>query len=131
MPKIRGPFEVKIAPQPLSDVASPAQLGRMSLDKRYDGELSATAQGEMLGWRTPDGKSGAYVAMERVEGTLAGRRGSFVLYHASAMEAGAPRQSIRVAPGSGSGELAGLTGSMSIELTDGRHEYVLEYELPT
>jgi hypothetical protein len=129
MPKIRGPFEVKIAPQPISDVAAPTQIGRMSLDKRYSGALSGTAQGEMLAWRTPDGKSGGYVALEKVDATLAGKAGTFCLQHSSTMHEGAQAQSIRVVPGSGTGALVGLTGSMTVEITAGKHEYVFEYAL--
>jgi hypothetical protein len=125
MPKIRGPFEVKIAPLEASQAAT--QIGRMALDKKYEGELSATAQGEMLAWRS--GQSGGYVAMERVEGVLGGKRGTFHLQHSSTMHAGAPQQSVQVVPGSGTGELVGLRGSMTIENAAGKHEYVFDYDV--
>jgi hypothetical protein len=126
-----GPFDVTLAPLELSPVAAPSGLGRMSLDKRFHGALEATSQGEMLAFRTPDRQSGGYVAMETVRGTLDGRRGSFVLQHSSTMLHGAPSQSITVAPGSGTGELAGLTGRMVVEIAaDGAHAYRFDYELP-
>jgi hypothetical protein len=125
-----GPFDVALAPQPLSDVAAPAGLGRMSIDKRFHGELEATSQGEMLSWRDAAMTSGGYVALELVRGTLAGREGSFVLQHSSTMTRGAPEQSIIVVPDSGTEELIGLAGRMTIVIADGRHSYHFEYTLP-
>src|SRR5690606_2221134 len=71
-----GTFDVQIAPQqPDNPQAEAAGLVRLSLDKRYHGPLDATAQGEMLADSGGGQKDGAYVAMERVTGTLDGRRG--------------------------------------------------------
>ena len=53
----------------------------MSLDKRFHGELEATSRGEMLSAGTSVKGSAGYVAIERVEGTLEGRSGTFVLQH--------------------------------------------------
>ena len=126
-----GPFDVTLAPLDLSPVAAPAGLGRMSLDKRFHGALEATSQGEMLAFRSADKRSGGYVAMETVRGTLDGRRGSFVLQHSSTMLHGAPAQSITVAPESGTDELAGLSGRMVVDIAaDGTHAYRFDYELP-
>lgn len=126
-----GPFDVTLAPQPLSDVAAPAGLGRMSLDKRFHGQLQATSQGEMLSWRDAAKTSGGYVALELVRGTLAGREGSFVLQHSSTMAAGAPQQSITVVPGSGTGALAGLSGRMEVVIGEGgAHSYRFDWALP-
>ncbi len=130
MPKVRGPFEVKLSPLASSEVAKDAGVGRMSLEKQFHGALEGESRGEMLGVRSADQKSGGYVAMERFEGALDGRRGAFHLQHGSFMDAGKPEQSIRVVPGSGAGELAGLRGSMVVELgAKGEHVYVFEYEL--
>jgi hypothetical protein len=126
-----GPFDVALAPQPLSDVAAPAGLGRMSIDKRFHGELEATSQGEMLSWRDAAMTSGGYVALELVRGTLAGREGSFVLQHSSTMAAGVPQQSITVVPGSGTGALAGLSGRMEVVIGEGgAHSYRFDWGLP-
>lgn len=126
-----GPFDVKLQPlQPYNEDAG-AQLGRMSIDKQFHGDLDAVSKGEMLSTRTPGPQgSGAYVAIERVTGTLHGRRGSFVLVHNATMTAGAPHLNIIVAPGSGTGELAGLSGRMKIEIAPGgKHSYEFEYAL--
>ena len=126
-----GPFDVTLAPLEPSPVAAPSGLGRMSLDKRFHGPLEATSQGEMLAFRSADKRSGGYVAMETVRGTLDGRRGSFVLQHSSTMLHGAPSQSITVAPESGTDELAGLAGRMVVDIAaDGSHAYRFDYELP-
>ncbi|HEY6136857.1 MAG TPA: DUF3224 domain-containing protein [Thermoanaerobaculia bacterium] len=124
----RGPFEVKLAPQPLSYDAGGAMLARMTLDKQFHGDLEATSSGEMLSAGSAAG-SGGYVAIERVTGTLAGRRGSFILQHSATMNRGVPSLSITVVPDSGTDELTGLTGAMNIVIEAGKHSYDFEYAL--
>jgi hypothetical protein len=126
-----GPFDVQLALLELSAVAQPSGLLRMSLDKRFHGALEATSQGEMLASNAADKGFGGYVAMEKVRGRLDGREGTFVLQHSSTLSAGVPTQSIVVAPGSGTGELAGLSGRMVIDIAPGgAHAYRFDYELP-
>ncbi len=125
-----GPFEVKLAPQPLSDVAAESALGRMSLDKVYRGDLEATSRGEMLSAMGSVKGSAAYVAMERVTGTLHGRAGSFVLHHTGVMTRGVPSLEVRVVPDSATGELEGLSGGMQIVIEGKAHSYVFDYVLP-
>jgi hypothetical protein len=125
-----GPFDVKLLPQkPDSDVAEAAKLGRMSLDKQFHGDLEATSKGEMIATQTEVKGSAGYVAMERVTGTLAGRRGSFVLQHSATMNRGVPELSIIVVPDSGTDELTGLTGKMNIIIAAGKHSYEFDYVL--
>lgn len=130
--RAKGSFEVKIAPQaPDSAPAQAAALARLSLDKRYSGPLDAIGQGEMLAEGGGGRKDGAYVAMERVTGTLHGRAGSFVLVHRALMRDGTPQDwTVVVVPGSGTGALAGLEGSLRITVEQGMHFYDLEYTLP-
>ncbi|MED5620598.1 DUF3224 domain-containing protein [Ideonella sp. BN130291] len=125
-----GPFEVKLNPEAPSAPASAAGLGRMSLDKQFHGDLEARSQGEMLAFRSPVEGSAGYVAMETVTGRLHGREGSFTLQHSSTMRRGAPVQSISVVPDSGTGELTGLEGRMTIIIEGGKHSYRFEYSLP-
>jgi hypothetical protein len=126
-----GPFEVQLAPQPLSEVAQLSGLGRMSLDKRYHGALEATSSGEMIAFRSATPGSAGYVAMETVRGTLAGRAGSFVLQHSSTLNRGQAVQSITIVPDSGTEALTGLAGRMTIDIAaGGAHAYRLEYALP-
>lgn len=75
--------------------------------------------------------SAGYVLIERVTGTLQGRKGTFILQHTGTMNRGTPSLSITVVPDSGTGELAGLAGKLNIEITEGKHLYNFEYTLPT
>jgi hypothetical protein len=125
-----GTFEVKLNPQPAYNVDSASLLGRMSLDKQFHGDLEATSKGEMLTAMSAVKGSAGYVAMERVTGTLKGRSGSFALQHSGTMARGAQQLVIAVVPETGAGDLEGLAGTMSIEIADGKHSYVLEYSLP-
>jgi hypothetical protein len=127
---VRGPFEVTITPQPPTDGVGDPAIGRMALAKHFHGPLEATSRGEMLSWRDPALKSGGYVAMERVTGTLGDATGTFLLQHSGTLIRGAATLALSVVPDSGTGALAGLTGTMKIELDDGAHSYDFEYELP-
>ena len=122
-----GPFEVQLAPQPTD--AGPA-VGRMSIDKQFDGDLVASSKGEMLAFRTTVEGSAGYVAIEQVTGTLHGRRGSFALQHSGTMDRGAPALTVTVVPDSGTEELTGLTGRMDIIIEGRKHSYRFEYHLP-
>ena len=124
-----GPFDVKLNPLPAYNTSEGAKLGRMSIDKQFRGDLEATSQGEMLSAMTDVKGSAGYVAIERVSGTLHGRPGNFVLQHNATMTRGVPQLNIVVVPDSGSGELAGLSGTMKITIADGRHSYEFEYAL--
>ena len=122
-----GPFEVKVTPQ-ASD-GDDSGLGRMSLDKQFHGDLEATSKGQMLAAMSPVQGSGGYVAMERVTGTLKGRSGTFVLQHSGTMQRGVPQMTVSVVPDSGTGQLAGLAGVMTIKISDGKHSYEFEYTI--
>ena len=115
---------MKLNPQkPDSKEAESANLGRMSIDKQFHGELEATSKGEMLSALTDVKGSAGHVAIERVSGTLNGRSGTFALQHSATMTRGAPQMSVTVVPGSGTGQLVGLAGKMTIKIADGRHFY--------
>jgi Protein of unknown function (DUF3224) len=126
-----GPFEVKVTPQkPDTQIARTANLGRLTIDKRYHGDLEASAKGEMLATQSEVKGSAGYVALERVTGKLQGRSGSFVLQHSATMQRGAPEASITVVPDSGTGELSGLSGSMRITVApDGAHTYAFDFRI--
>ena len=128
---VSGAFEVKLSPQkPDNKEAESAALGRMSIDKQFHGDLEAASKGEMLSAMTEVKGSGGYVAIERVSGTLQGRSGSFVLQHSGTMTRSVPQLIVTVVPDSGTGQLAGLSGSMAIKISDGKHFYEFEYALP-
>jgi hypothetical protein len=123
-----GTFEVKVAPL-APDAEGDAGLGRMSLDKQFHGDLEAISKGQMLAAMSSVPGSGGYVAMERVTGTLKGRSGSFVLQHSGTMTRGVPQMTVSVVPDSGTGQLVGLAGVMTIKIADGKHSYEFEYTL--
>ena len=121
-----GDFDVEMAPR---DCSAPA-VGRFSLGKRFRGGLEASSSGEMLAVRTAVAGSAGYVAMEHVDGALDGRTGGFALQHSGTMDRGRPVLSVGIVPDSGTGELAGIRGEMSIDASGGRHRYLLRYSLP-
>jgi hypothetical protein len=122
----RGEFDVKMAAQ---QDAEQFASGRMTIDKQFRGDLEGTSVGQMLSWLNAGGDSGGYVAIERVTATLNGRKGTFALQHSSTVFRGAQEQLIIVVPGSGGGDLAGLTGSMTIAIEDRKHFYTFSYRL--
>jgi hypothetical protein len=128
--KISGKFDVKLNPLDFyAQGKNGVNLGRMSIDKTFHGELEATSKGEMLSAMTSTQGSAGYVAMEQVTGSLSGRKGGFVLQHFGTMDKGKDRLILEVVPDSASDELSGLTGKMSINIKDGQHFYEFEYEL--
>ena len=127
--RVTGRFEVQSSPQPPYDTAPGATLARVTLHKQFRGPLEATSVVEMLSAVTAVKGSAGYAAIERVSGSLEGRRGTFVLQHSGTMTRGAPALSVTVVPDSGTDELAGLSGSMRIDIVEGRHHYTFEYEL--
>src|SRR5580704_5690576 len=127
MTRANGPFEVKMTPQPAEDASGGAAIGRFALDKQYHGDLEATSQGQMLASRSSVPGSAGYVAMELVSGALHGRAGTFVLQHSGTMDRGAPQLAVTVVPDSGTGQLAGLAGKLTIVNAEGKHSYDFEY----
>jgi hypothetical protein len=127
---VSGTFDVTLQAQPALAPTPGATLGRMLLDKRYHGDLDASAQGQMLSAMTATAGSAGYVAIEHVTGSLQGRAGSFVLQHSGLMDRGTPQLSVTVVPDSGTGALVGLAGRMAIRITEGRHFYDFDYTLP-
>ena len=123
----RGAFTVDIRPL----TPPPAEgLGRFSIDKTLTGDLEGTTKGEMFTGGDPKQGVAGYVAIEVFTGTLAGIHGGFALQHSATMDASGRKMAVIVVPGSGTGELKGISGDFSIEIVNGRHEYDLSYTLP-
>ena len=127
--RVSGTFEVKVSPQAPEEGVGDATVGRLALDKQFSGGLVATSKGQMLATQGAVAGSAGYVAMERVIGTLDGKTGTFALQHSGTMTRGAPQLSVTVVPDSGTGELAGLAGRMTIDIVDKKHLYSFEYTL--
>ena len=126
----RGTFDLTITPVQPAPETAPDVPGRMTLSKVFHGDLTGTGTGEMLATMAP-GASGAYVAMERVNGSIDGREGSFALVHRGLMDKGAQDLLITIVPGSGTGDLTGIAGVFHLTIEGGEHRYDLEYSLPT
>ena len=122
MPVARGEFDVTLQPLPPYNDDPDGRLGRRSIDKQFRGGLQATSKGEMLSAMTAVSGSAGYVAVD-------GHSGSVTLQHAATMTRGAPALHIVVVPDSADGELSGLSGTMTIAITEGKHFYTFEYEI--
>ena len=123
-----GTFEVKLNPQ--DDKSDDKTLGRMTIEKQWHGDIEGTSKGQMLtGGYVTKGSAG-YVAIEKVSGTLKGRKGTFILQHSATMTRGEGQLTITVVPDSGTDQLEGLTGKLTIKIADGKHSYDFEYTLP-
>jgi len=130
MARATGPFEVSLKPLPVENQPGDGNsLGRMSIEKQYHGDLEGTGNGQMLTGGTAIKTSAAYVAIEQVTGSLKGRKGSFILQHTGTMTRGEPELSVTVVPDSGTGELSGLSGKMTINIVDGKHLYEFDYSI--
>ncbi|QSX36563.1 DUF3224 domain-containing protein [Shewanella sedimentimangrovi] len=126
--KISGSFSVQLKPlEGYAQGRDGIRLGRMSIDKQFQGELNADSKGEMLSAMTEIKGSAGYVAIEQVTGILMGKRGSFVLQHFGTMNRGQDRLVLEVVPDSGTGELAGLSGTMAIRIEAGQHYYDFDF----
>jgi hypothetical protein len=126
-----GSFDVKLTPQAADDyTAAGSALSRFTVDKQFHGDLEATSKGQMLAAGDYASGSAGYVAMERVTGSLSGRSGAFSLQHSATMDRNVPFLSITVVPGSGSEQLAGISGTLNIRIEGGKHFYDFDYSLP-
>ncbi len=124
----KGTFEVKVAP--LATDAEWGGFGRLSIDKRFHGDLEGASRGQMMAEGGAQRDSGGYVALERVTGTLGGRKGTFALQHSGVMAHGKAEMTVTVVPGSGTDGLAGLSGAFRILIEGGKHSYEFDYSLP-
>jgi Protein of unknown function (DUF3224) len=124
-----GTFEIQFVHGPEEKIAG-VSLGKRSADKQYSGDIEGSARGEMLAALTNVKTSAGYVAMERVIGTLHGRKGTFLLQHAATMSGTTRNLNVTVVPDSGTDELLGLSGKMMIHIIDGKHLYEFDYSLP-
>ncbi len=126
----KGTFEVNLSPQPPDHEAQPAAISRLWIDKQFQGDLVAVSKGQMLAANTAVDGSAGYVAIEEVRGKLNGRDGTFILQHNGVMNRGEPYLTITVVPDSGTGQLGGLIGEMTIHVTEDQHSYEFVYTLP-
>lgn len=125
-----GSFSVSMTPQEEHEVSNGIKLGRLLVEKVFEGDLVAKSTGTMLTGMTPTQGSAGYVLIEHVTGTLHGKEGSFLLQHSGLMDNGRPSLTITIIPDSGTGELTGIHGELHLDLSSGTHAYTLKYNLP-
>jgi hypothetical protein len=123
-----GTFEVKLTPQ--NDQPADASMGRMTFDKQWSGDITGASKGQMLTGGDVKTGSAGYVAIEKFTGTIKGRRGSLIFQHSATMTAGQGDLTITVVPNSGTEELKGINGKLTIKIEGGKHFYDFEYSLP-
>ena len=126
---VRGTFEVTIIPVTTGPAEHAPGISLATLTKTYEGPLSGKALGHMVSTMSDTPGSAGYVALEKVDGALDGRKGSFALQHNGLMNRGDGTLTVVVVPDSGTDGLTGLAGSLDIEVGDG-HRYVFTYSLP-
>jgi len=122
-----GTFEVKLTPQ--DDKSEDKLLGRMNITKQWHGEIEGSSTGQMLTGGDVNTGSAGYVAMEKFTGTVKGRKGTFILQHSATMTKGKGDLTITVVPDSGTDDLKGIHGKLTIKIENGKHFYDLEYSL--
>jgi hypothetical protein len=127
----RGSFEIQRRDQSVIYDGQGTKLGRITFDKQFQGDLQATSVVEMLSAITDIKGSAGYVAIERVVGKLGGLAGSFVFQHSGTMNRGEAALDLKVVPDSADGELKGLSGALKIDIVEGKHFYVFDYEIST
>ena len=122
-----GTFDVELTPMAADSGAT--AISRMAIAKQFHGDLEGTSVGQMLAKMTSVDGSAGYVAMEEVRGTLHGRTGTFALQHNGTMNRGVPALVVSVVPDSGTGELTGIAGTMTITITGPDHRYEFTYTI--
>ena len=123
----RGTFTVEVKPL----TPAPAEgLARFSINKEFHGDLEGSSKGEMFSGGDPKAGAAGYVAIEVVSGTVGGKKGSFALQHSATMDKSGNRMTVLIVPGSGTGELKGISGTFEIQIANGQHAYDLSYTLP-
>jgi hypothetical protein len=123
-----GTFDVELVPA-ASELGG--AVSRFELTKRFHGDLEGAGIGVMLSGGDPQIGTAGYVAIETVNGRLGGRTGAFAFQQFGTTHGGTQVLHYEVVPGSGSGELAGITGTVSLTIdADGTHHYELAYQLP-
>ena len=127
MANAKGTFEVKLTPE--QDASGESIVGKMSIDKQFQGDIEGTSKGLMLMAGTAVQGSAGYVALEKVTASIDGKSGTFYLQHNGIMNRGEGSLNVVVIPDSGTEELTGLGGSMSIKIEDGKHYYEFDYQI--
>jgi len=129
MPTARGPMDVNIEAEPPFLERDGLKLNRNVVRKVFSGDMVGSSEAQMIAAFTATPGSAGYVAIEHFTGSVGDRSGSFVLQHSGVMNRGDALLEVTIVPDSGTGELAGISGTLEIHNEEGQHSYVLDYEL--
>lgn len=103
-------------------------LGKATVRKAFTGQMAGESVAEIVMCQGDGGA--AYTGIERFTGTVDGQQGSFVCQHGAVTGGDDTTSHGIVVPGSGTGDLAGISGTVAITvLPDGGHTFTLDYEL--
>lgn len=123
----RASFEIQMSP-------ADGVLGgtdRFDFTKKWSGAMAGSGEGVILSAGDPGSGTAGYVAIERFDGSLDGKYGEFALQQFGTMTGGNQQLRYEIVPGSGIGELHGITGALHLEVDDaGNHDVLLRYSLP-
>ena len=109
--------------------AEGAEVSRVHISRSFSGDLEGSSTAELLIAKSEGG--GGYVGHDRITGALQGRSGGFVFQHSGLMGPDGVTNSGTIVPGTGTGELEGITGDGSMLADDeGNHTLTLAFELP-
>ena len=115
--------------KPYGERADLPKMTRATVVKTYRGDIEGEGHVDYLMVYRADG-SATFVGLERIEGQLAGRTGTFVLQRTGVFENGQAKESYSVVRDSATGELSGLRGDGASALGHGTDfPFSLEYEL--
>jgi hypothetical protein len=123
-----GRFELTSWDEETIDEADGTRRVRARNTKSFQGGITGESATDLLQGFAGEGTA-TYVAIERVTAAVDGRKGGFLLRHSALMADGGGDMLVDVVPNSGTGELAGLTGTMTITMVDGEHTYAFDYAL--
>ncbi|MDE0139566.1 MAG: DUF3224 domain-containing protein [bacterium] len=129
MPTARGPMDVNMEAEPPFLEQDGMKLNRNVVHKVFSGDMVGASEAQMIAAFTATPGSAGYVAIEHFTGSVGGRSGSFVLQHSGVMNRGDARLEVTIVPDSGTGELAGISGTLEIHNDEGQHSYVLDYRI--
>lgn len=115
--------------KPYQEFDGGAKLTRAKVSQAYQGAINGEGLVEFLMSHAANGTA-SFVGMELVRGTVAGKSGSFVIQHVGTFDSGGARSAWYIVPGSGNGELAGITGKGSYIATGESVPVIFSYEFP-
>jgi Protein of unknown function (DUF3224) len=124
-----APFTNDVYDEESYGEAEGAELSRIHISRTSTGDLEGESVAELLIAKSERG--GGYVGHDRISGTLQGNSGGFVFQHTGLMGPEGITNTGTIVPGTGTGELAGITGEGTMLADEeGNHTLTLDYELP-